>query len=243
MPSARGPFAGPSPSLQGVAYHQTLAAGWNRRYLRGGFKRRAAFFVNAILPLTSPEGDWIDVGCGSGYFSRILARRGARVLGVDGSAAMVEAAHAVSSGPKPHPRFELGTVESLTGREALFDGVLCLSVLEYLDNPAASFGAMARMLRPGGCLIASAPNRNARLRRLQLQARRWASRFGFNLFAYLGSSKNAWSRWDLSTLAAAHGLSCQAIMGFDPLMPRFFWGIAPPSLLFLICRRPAGGEA
>jgi SAM-dependent methyltransferase len=242
MPSARGPFAGPSPSLQGVAYHQTLAAGWNRRYLHGGFRRRAAFVVNTILPLTPRDGDWIDVGCGSGYFSRILARRGARVLGIDGSAAMIEAAHAVSSGP-PHPRYELGMVESLAGRAARFDGVLCLSVLEYLDNPDASFGAMARMLRPGGCLIASAPNRNARLRRLQLQARRLASRFGFDLFAYLDSSKNTWSRWDFSTLAAKHGLSCQAIMGFDPVTPRLFWAIAPPSLLFLICRRPAGGEA
>ena len=73
-----------------VAYHDEIASGWDNRYLRGAFARRAAFFRDRILPQLPREGIWLDVGCGSGYFSRIMARRGSRVIGYDGSQAMLE---------------------------------------------------------------------------------------------------------------------------------------------------------
>jgi 2-polyprenyl-3-methyl-5-hydroxy-6-metoxy-1,4-benzoquinol methylase len=68
-----------------IAYHESLAAGWTDRYASGGFKRRAAFFTEEVLPRLAPTGEWLDVGCGSGVVSRLLAGAGARVLGLDGS--------------------------------------------------------------------------------------------------------------------------------------------------------------
>ena len=85
-----------------IAYHDTLAEGWARRYESGGFKRRAEFFLHEVLPRAAVGGRWLDVGCGSGVFSRMLATAGAQVTGVDGSAAMIEAARAIpSSGASP----------------------------------------------------------------------------------------------------------------------------------------------
>ena len=41
-----------------------------------------------------PPSSWLDAGCGTGHFSRELARLGACVTGVDGAASMIEAARA-----------------------------------------------------------------------------------------------------------------------------------------------------
>src|SRR5271154_5434949 len=84
-----------SPS-DAIAYHEGLAAGWTDRYASGGFKRRAAFFTEEVLPRLAPTGEWLDIGCGSGVFSRLLAGAGAHVLGLDGSQAMIDAARAHS---------------------------------------------------------------------------------------------------------------------------------------------------
>ena len=93
-PSAPGGTAASHSVSQAIGYHDALAEGWTRRYASGGFKRRADFFTSQVLPKTRIAGEWIDVGCGSGFFSRILASAGANVLGVDGSAPMIAAARA-----------------------------------------------------------------------------------------------------------------------------------------------------
>jgi len=218
-----------------IAYHDTLARGWSQRYASGGFKRRADFFTEEVLPKGLISGDWIDVGCGSGVFSRILAAAGAEVLGVDGSAAMIAAARGFGAGP----RYEVQTVEDLPREAAAFDGALFLSVMEYLDDPSASLGAVARVLRPGGTLIASAPNRHSGLRRVQRSLRALGASFGSEAFAYLASSRNAWSRQEFAALAASQGLVCEALMGFDPVAPRWLWPVVSPSLWFAVCRKRA----
>jgi 2-polyprenyl-6-hydroxyphenyl methylase/3-demethylubiquinone-9 3-methyltransferase len=224
----------PSGAAEAIAYHDTLASGWTQRYESGGFKRRAEFFAQDVLPKAKIAGDWIDVGCGSGFFSRILAHAGARVLGVDGSAAMIAAAKAFP-GAGPAPCYEVRTVEDLAEGTGRYDGALFLSVMEYLDDPAASLDAVARWLRPGGTLILSAPNRNSGLRRTQGALRAVAAKFGSKAFPYLASSRNAWSRRELAALAAGQGLACEVILGFDPVAPRPLWPIVSPSLWFAVC--------
>ena len=202
MSTAPGGTAASHSVSQAIGYHDALAEGWNRRYARGGFKRRADFFTSQVLPTTRIAGEWIDVGCGSGFFSRILASAGANVLGVDGSAPMIAAARAFA-GAGPTPRYEVTTVEALSSAAGVFDGALLLSVMEYLDDPAASLGVVASLLRPGGTLVLSAPNRHSGLRLAQRSLRALVSKFGSRAFPYLASSRNAWSRTELVALAEA----------------------------------------
>ena len=234
MTHAPGGAAAPKTGAQAIRYHDTLADGWTQRYASGGFKRRADFFLSDVLPRAKVAGNWIDVGCGSGFFSRILAQAGAEVLGVDGSAAMIAAARGFP-GPAPAPRYEVGTVEELAQESGAYDGALFLSVMEYLENPSASLGAVAALLRPGGTLILSAPNRHSGLRRMQRSLRTLAAAFGSKAFPYLASSRNAWSRAELTALAKAHGLACETILGFDPVAPRPLWPVVSPSLWFAVC--------
>jgi 2-polyprenyl-3-methyl-5-hydroxy-6-metoxy-1,4-benzoquinol methylase len=228
---------GASRSNRAIAYHDGLASGWSGRYASGGFRKRADFFDREVLPLLAPRGRWIDVGCGSGVFSRILAGRGADVLGVDGSSAMIEAARA--SEGEPAPRYEVRTIESLENEPGGCDGVLCLSVIEYLDEPTAVLAILTRLLRPGGALVLSVPNRHSGLRRAQSVLRTLASTVGAKAFDYLESSRNAWSKRELAAFVEGAGLDVEAILGFDPKLPRALARLASPSLWFLVARRRA----
>jgi 2-polyprenyl-3-methyl-5-hydroxy-6-metoxy-1,4-benzoquinol methylase len=226
-----------TPAAQGdaIAYHETLAAGWTGRYASGGFKRRAAFFRAEVLPRLAPSGEWLDVGCGSGVFSRMLAEAGAQVLGLDGAAAMVEAARGATSGG--NPRFEVGRVEDVGALAQSFDGAVCLSVLEYVSDPAAALATIAGRLKPGGRLAISAPNRASTLRAAQRLLRPLAETAGWRSLTYLDSSRHLWSRAELAAMAETAGLKVEATLGFDPVAPRPLWPLLAPSLWFVVARR------
>ena len=246
MSSTRDRSTASTPAFEAIAYHDQLAANWDRRYQRGGFRRRAEFFSNKVLPLIRSEGDWLDVGCGSGYFSRLLATRGAQVTGFDGSAEMISAAKAFrEESPEVRfkmPRYEVQNIEVLNQRKDRFDGVICLNVIEYLQEPETRFADLAAMLRPGGRLVVSAPNKTSLVRNLQLVARSLFRSAGRGAFAYLSTSSNAWTRNGLAALAGRNGLVVEAVLGFDPIVPAAAHLLAPPSLWDLICRKPADGE-
>ena len=216
-----------------VAYHESLAAGWSQRYASGGMRRRAEFFRHDVLPLLKPSGEWLDVGCGSGVFSRMLVDAGAKVLGLDGSAAMVEAARAGC----PGARFEVSRVEDLAALDGPFDGAISLSVLEYLDDPAAALAAVAARLKPGARLCVSLPNSGSTLRHAQKLMRPLAERAGAKSLAYLDTSRRLWSRREAEDLARSAGFEVERVLGFDPVAPRALWGLVSPSLWFVVARR------
>jgi 2-polyprenyl-3-methyl-5-hydroxy-6-metoxy-1,4-benzoquinol methylase len=219
-----------------VAYHDKLAAGWSGRYASGGMKRRAEFFREEVLPRLAPTGDWLDVGCGSGVFSRMLAEAGANVLGLDGSPGMVEAARAASRGAL---RFEVGRVEDVGALPGAYDGAVCLSVIEYLPDPAQALAAIASRLKPRGRLAISAPNSASTLRAAQRMLRPLAAAPGLKSLAYMESSRHMWTKPELGELARKAGFEVEAILGFDPVAPRPLWPAISPSLWFLVARRAA----
>jgi len=219
-----------------VAYHEQLAAGWSERYASGGMRRRAEFFRAQVLPRLDITGDWLDVGCGSGVFSRMIAEAGGRVLGLDGSPAMVEAARMASLDDAL--RFEVGRVEDVGALAGTYDGAICLSVIEYLPDPRRALAGISGRLKPGGRLVISAPNRASTLRAAQRLIRPFAAVVGVKSLNYLDSSRHLWTRDELGELAGAAGLQVEAILGFDPVAPRPLWPAISPSLWFLVARKP-----
>jgi SAM-dependent methyltransferase len=93
----------------------------------------------------------LDVGCGTGIVSRLMAERSARVLGVEVAPRMAEIArsHGIS--------VEIGAFESWDPAGRSFDRVTSAQAWHWLDMPFATARA-ASLLRPGGrlCLIWSA---------------------------------------------------------------------------------------
>jgi ubiquinone/menaquinone biosynthesis C-methylase UbiE len=99
----------------------------------------------------------LDVGCGSGYFAREMARRGARVTGVDISPRMIGHARRGEAAEPLGIDFRVGDATELGGCFAAgsFDAAAsCLALQDMPDIPAVLRG-VAEVLRPGGRFVAS----------------------------------------------------------------------------------------
>jgi len=88
----------------------------------------------------------LDVACGPGYVAAAAALRGARVLGVDFSAVMVEAASRLY----PELAFKQADAEALELPDASFDAVSMNFGLLHLDQPEKALSECYRVLKPGG---------------------------------------------------------------------------------------------
>ena len=101
----------------------------------------------------------LDIGCGGGLVSEPLARLGFAVTGIDAGEAMLEVArgHAAESGVTVD--YRRTTAEDLAAAGERFDAVLALEVVEHVASPELFLAAAARLVRPGGALIAATLNR------------------------------------------------------------------------------------
>ena len=97
---------------------------------------------------------WVvgDLGCGTGAMAASLAPFVARVVAVDRSADMLQAA---ASRLREHPNVELkpGELEALPIADATLDAATLILVLHHVPDPAVVLADVARTLRPGGRLL------------------------------------------------------------------------------------------
>jgi 2-polyprenyl-6-hydroxyphenyl methylase / 3-demethylubiquinone-9 3-methyltransferase len=102
----------------------------------------------------------LDVGCGGGILSEAMANRGANVLGIDLSQAVLDVAELHALQGKLRIQYRAVAAEELAAEQpASFDLVTCMEMLEHVPDPAAVLGALASLARPGGDVIVSTLNR------------------------------------------------------------------------------------
>ncbi|MFJ2555975.1 MULTISPECIES: class I SAM-dependent methyltransferase [unclassified Streptomyces] len=115
--------------------------------------RRELEFPSVIGLLGDPSRlRIVDMGCGSGVYSRVLARRGAgQVVGLDESSGMIEHARARESGERLGISYTDGTLPAALAGS--FDVVLGVYVMPYATTYKELVGlcrTAAEALRPGG---------------------------------------------------------------------------------------------
>jgi 2-polyprenyl-6-hydroxyphenyl methylase/3-demethylubiquinone-9 3-methyltransferase len=105
----------------------------------------------------------VDVGCGGGILSEAMARRGARVLGIDLARPVLDVAelHALQSGIAVEYR-EIAAESLAEEHSAEFDLATCMEMLEHVPDPAAALAALGKLVRPGGDIVVSTLNRHPR---------------------------------------------------------------------------------
>ena len=103
-----------------------------------------AFF--ALLPPVDGLA-CLDVGCGEGHNTRLLAARGARVAAVDVAESFVTAA---AEADRTGISYLIGDGAALPFRAAAFDAVTAFMSLMDVADPERTLGEVARVLRPGG---------------------------------------------------------------------------------------------
>jgi len=103
----------------------------------------------------------LDVGCGGGILAEAMARRGARVTGIDMADKPLKVAelHLLESGAEV--RYENASAEQYAEAHAgAFDVLTCMEMLEHVPDPQSALAACARLLKPGGRAFFSTINRN-----------------------------------------------------------------------------------
>ena len=93
----------------------------------------------------------LEAGCGSGRFTEVLLGAGARVVSFDLSSA-VDACHA-NIGDRPDHYCFQADIQNAPVRDASFDVVLCLGVVQHTPSPERTIDALARCVKPGGLLV------------------------------------------------------------------------------------------
>jgi ubiquinone/menaquinone biosynthesis C-methylase UbiE/ribosomal protein S18 acetylase RimI-like enzyme len=120
----------------------------------------------------------LEVGCGTGVIAGEIARLGPAVTGLDRDAGML----AVARREAPAVQLVQGDAHALPFPDGAFDLVLCHYLLLWLADPVQGVQEMARVVRPGGVVLACAepdyggrvdyPPEMARLGQLQAESLR-----------------------------------------------------------------------
>lgn len=151
------------------------------------------------------NGRILELGCGIGTYSARLRPHAARLTCVDKEPRYVAAVEAMFH-DDPDVAVFAGTVgEGLDFPKASFDGVVCLNVLEHIEDDNAALRQLRTWLAPGGVLL------------LQVPAHQW-------LFGAIDAALGHWRRYtrrQLGDLLIAAGFELV-------LTPRYLFALAMP---------------
>ncbi len=121
--------------------------------------------VQKLLGPAESCGRLLDVGCGTGHWSRFFASLGYTVTGVDIASAMI---HVAKRRDGLDGAFVIGDAVRLPFRNSTFDVVAVMATLEFVSDRAAVPAEMARCVKHNGRLLIGTLNRHAPINRRRL---------------------------------------------------------------------------
>jgi ubiquinone/menaquinone biosynthesis C-methylase UbiE len=223
-----------NPIPRGAAFHDHLANSWGDCYSLPIFRKRLEL-INSILDRSvAPGQHWLDLGCGSGVITTELIKRGVSVVALDGSPSMLQAARRTLNKYGSSVSFREGEVQDLSWcLPGAFDGVLCSSVIEYLDLEDANelIRQVSRVLKDDGLFVISMPQTKSLTRTWQKFMRTFFRLFGQDRYSYLDVSRFEIEPSLLVGWLEKANLRLIRITGFDTMLPTWLFKIFRPGLL------------
>jgi len=179
----------------------------------------------------------LDVGCGGCLLSEALAARGATVTGIDLAEDVLAAARRHLAGSNLRVQYRAVAAEALAAEApGAFDLVSCLEMLEHVPDPASVVKACARLARPGGTVVFSTINRNAKAYALAILGAEY-------LLRLIPRGTHDYARFirpsELERWARAAGLEAIEVRGlaYNPLLKSASWGDDVDVNYFMRCAR------
>ena len=153
----------PDPQRNNLAIYDDVAAQWWSDDIR--WVRTLKNLVPGRLKYFDRHIDWagkavLDLGCAGGFMAEVLDDRGAQVTGIDPAAQAIEAARAHAAQEGRDIRYDVGMGEALPYDSAAYDAVVCVDVLEHVQDLDQVLHEVARVLKPGGMFLFDTINRN-----------------------------------------------------------------------------------
>ena len=106
---------------------------------------------HAVLRLNPRPGERVlDLATGTGWTSRVVAKRGAEVTGVDIATGLLDAAERNAAAEQLSIRYLRGDAEELPFEDASFDALVSTCGVMFASRPEAAAKQMARVVRTGG---------------------------------------------------------------------------------------------
>ena len=106
---------------------------------------------HCVTRLNPQPGERIlDLSTGTGWTSRVVARRGTRVVGVDIASDLLEVAKAIAKTENLPIAYQIGDAESLPFETGEFDAVVSTCGIMFASHPEAAAKELARVCRKGG---------------------------------------------------------------------------------------------
>lgn len=141
--------------------NKELKSFYNKIYLKGEkkhFTTYREFSSTSEVKQLIKRFSWksktvLDVGCGSGYFSYSIAKKGAKVLGIDFS----DEAIVIAKNQYSHKNLEFKTIDVKKIKEK-FDVIVSNGTLEHMDEPLKTLKLFKKHLNTKGTLIITSPN-------------------------------------------------------------------------------------
>jgi len=139
---------------------EELGSWWDASVEDGDYFHRAFIFpyLERLLELQGLEVI-LDTGCGNGALSRRLAKKGAKVLGIDFSSTLIK--HARQRSPDiQYEEMDLtnGTKLRELAQSRIFDRIVCSMVLHDMSNLHPFFTCLRFLMKPRGCFVFSIPH-------------------------------------------------------------------------------------
>ncbi|SFC78568.1 bifunctional 2-polyprenyl-6-hydroxyphenol methylase/3-demethylubiquinol 3-O-methyltransferase UbiG [Tropicimonas isoalkanivorans] len=169
----------------------------------------------------------LDIGCGGGLLSEPMARLGAEVVGADAAPRNIPVAqiHADQSGLDIDYRHV--TAEALAADGEQFDVVLNMEVVEHVADPLAYLTACQQLLKPGGLMICSTINRNAKSFAMAIVGAEWVMR-------WLPKGTHDWNKFitpsELKDLISRASLTPEDATGFVFNPVTWSWSLSKKDL-------------
>ena len=154
----------------------------------------------------------LDVGCGGGFSCEFMAARGVSVSGIDQSAKCIQAAreHAAVNGFEID--YQQAVAEKIPYSDRTFDVVVCVDVLEHVENVKQVISEVYRVLKPNGLFFFDTINRNFKSKLVMI----WLLE---NIFVQINRGVHDWDKFikpeELTDWLYASDFKNVDIKGFD----------------------------
>lgn len=137
-------------------FYNSIADQWEGLIHKAETQKRLRIVFEELFAGAEMAGkQFLDAGCGLGFFSEQAAKAGADVTGIDIGDNLIKRATERS----PSGKFMTASVSNLPFKDESFELVLSTEVIEHVEDSDKAVTELLRVLRPHGHLVLTTPNR------------------------------------------------------------------------------------